>query len=246
MRCTGRTWETIVVDDGAGDVDRRTFAGIDNVTLVALPANRGKGAAVSAGMLAATGRVRIFTDVDLPYGLDHIPVIVDAIERLGFHLVIGDRTLPGSRYSEDLPIGRRIASALFTGFVGRLVTGGFHDTQCGLKGMRGDVADAVFPALRIERFAFDVELVYVALKHRADIRRIPVRLLRNETSSVRLPRDAARGVADVFRIKANQLRGRYACPALVALLAAEREAIAREARGTFSASHHEVRADPRP
>jgi hypothetical protein len=111
-------------------------------------------------------------------------------------------------------LARRAASALFTQFVGRIVTGGFFDTQCGLKGVRGDVADALFPILRVNRFAFDVELVYVALKHRLDIKRIPVQLLHNETSSVRLLRDAVRGGSDVLGIKANQLRGRYDSPAL--------------------------------
>lgn len=230
MRGSGRSWETIVVDDGGGDFGAEPLGDPDTVRLVRLPENRGKGAAVAAGMLAAGGRVRIFTDVDLPYGLDQIPVMADAVERLGFHAVIGDRTLPGSRYAEDLPAGRRIASALFTQFVGRIVTGGFHDTQCGLKGVRGDVADALFPLLRVRRFAFDVELVYVLLKHRADIHRMPVRLLHNETSSVRLPRDAVHGLADVLRIKLHQVRGDYDAPALARLLQDDRDRAAREAR----------------
>jgi hypothetical protein len=112
-------------------------------------------------------------------------------------------------YLADLPLRRRIASALFSQFVGRVVTGGFFDTQCGLKGMRGDVADELFALQRLERFSFDVELVYLALKHKLDIKRIPVQLRNNETSTVRLLRDASQGVVDVFRIKWHQLRGHY-------------------------------------
>jgi hypothetical protein len=107
-----------------------------------------------------------------------------------------------------------MASALCSQFVGSLVTGGFFDTQCGLKAMRGDVADAVFPLLRVDRFAFDVELVYVALKHRLDLRRIPVRLVSNETSSVRVVRDSVRAVRDVLGIKWNQVRHAYQSPVL--------------------------------
>jgi hypothetical protein len=110
------------------------------------------------------------------------------------------------------------------------VTGGFFDTQCGLKGLRGDVADALFPILRVDRFAFDVELVYVALKHRLDIKRIPVRLVHNETSSVRLLRDATRGAVDVFRIKASQLGGRYDAPALDDIVRGLRSGARRRAR----------------
>ena len=233
MRESHRTWETIVVDDGGGDFGGIPFVDGSHATLIEVPRNRGKGAAVTAGMLAATGRVRIFTDVDLPYGLSPVPLIADAIERRGFHLVIGDRTLRESRYAEDLPLGRRFASALFTEFVGRLVTGGFFDTQCGLKGVRGDVADTLFRALRIERFAFDVELVYVALKHRADIHRIPVRLLRNDTSSVRLLRDSIRGFGDVLRIKLHQVRGHYAAPALANVLHRDRASAAAAANDAW-------------
>ena len=209
----GLSWEVIVVDDGGGDFDSHEWRNDPRVRLLVHGHNRGKGAAVRTGMLAATGDCRVFTDVDLPFGTGHLAVMC-AYLREGFHMVIGDRSMPSSRYHQATAVPRRLASALFTGFVGRVVTGGFFDTQCGLKGLRGDVADALFPILQLDRFAFDVELVYVALKHRLDIKRIPVQLLHNETSSVRLLRDSTQGLIDIFRIKANQLRGRYVSAAL--------------------------------
>ena len=211
---SGLSWEVIVVDDGANDF---------------VPHEWHDRAGVRTGMLAATGHARVFTDVDLPFGTDLFPAM-HAFLRDGFHLVIGDRSLPGSTYHQATSWSRRAASALFTEFVGRIVTGGFFDTQCGLKGVRGDVADALFPLLRVDRFAFDVELVYVALKHRLDIKRIPVQLLHNETSSVRLARDAVRGAIDVFRIKANQIGGQYQSRALEAIVRSDFEAVARGAR----------------
>jgi dolichyl-phosphate beta-glucosyltransferase len=214
MEQTNLSWEIIVVDDGGGDFAPDEWSADPNVSLIRLPRNRGKGAAVRAGMLAARGRARIFTDVDLPYGTGLFPVIESYLLDRGFHVVIGDRSLPDSSYRVQLSPGRQLASAVFTGFVGTLVTGGFFDTQCGLKGVRGDVADQLFPLLRVDRFAFDVELVYVALKHRLDIKRIPVQLVHNETSSVRLLRDSARGLIDVVRIKERQLRRQYASDGL--------------------------------
>lgn len=210
----GGAWEIIVVDDGGGDFPPGPPWDDEAVRLLRLPVNRGKGAAVAAGMKAAGGRVRIYTDVDLPYGSHLIPVIVQYLARHPFHVVIGDRTLSSSSYHQKIDWKRRAASRLYSRFVGRLVTGGFFDTQCGLKGFRGDVADHLFGLLRVERFAFDVELIYVSLIHRLDIKRIPVRLRRNETSSVRLTRDAIRGFVDTFRIKYNQVLGRYDCPEL--------------------------------
>jgi dolichyl-phosphate beta-glucosyltransferase len=165
-------------------------------------------------MTAARGHVRIYTDVDLPYDLALLPLIVTLVVDRNFHVVIGDRTLPDSRYSTELSVGRRLASGVFTQVVGTLVTGGFFDTQCGLKGIRSDVADELFRLRRIDRFAFDVELVYLALYHRLDVKRIPVRLRNNETSSVRLLRDSARGMFDVLSIKYHQLRKHYESPVL--------------------------------
>jgi glycosyltransferase involved in cell wall biosynthesis len=225
-----RSWEIIVVDDGGGDFEGDAFVNEANVRLLKLPRNQGKGAAVRAGMLAATGRVRVFTDIDLPYDLELLPTIERLISKGAFHVIIGDRTLSSSTYHSRTTVARRMASAVFSQFVGTVVTGGFFDTQCGIKGIRGDVAELLFPMLRLNRFAFDVELVYVALKNHLDIHRIPVQLRHNETSSVRLLRDASQGVVDVARIKWNQLHGQYESAALDDMIRSEFEAAVRAAQ----------------
>jgi dolichyl-phosphate beta-glucosyltransferase len=220
LEASGRTWEIVVVDDGGSD-----FAGSlsadERIRLVVLPFNRGKGAAVRAGMLAARGRVRIYTDVDLPYAPELFLVVADYVMRRGFHMVVGDRTLPDAKYAAAIGWQRRLASALFSIFVGKLVTGGFFDTQCGLKGMRGDVAELVFGSTRIDRFAFDVEVLYLALIARIDIKRVPVQLINNETSSVRLVHDSLRMLYDVFRMKYYRMRGSYPTRALADIVSAD-------------------------
>lgn len=222
------SWEVVVVDDGGGDFDadaRAAFKG--PARLIELPENRGKGAAVRAGMLAASGRVRVFTDVDLPFGPDAIPLAAEFVGGHGFHLAVGDRTLPQSRYELNVGWRRRLASAIFSSFVGTFLTGGFFDTQCGFKAFRDDVADAIFGVARIDRFASDVELLYVALSHRADIKRVPVELRSNSTSSVRIVRDSLRMLADVVRIRAYARRGHYRRSPLAAIVQRDLEA-ARE------------------
>ncbi|MBA3496809.1 MAG: glycosyltransferase [Gemmatimonadales bacterium] len=222
-------WEVVVVDDGGHDFPGSALPTDSHVTLVQLQQNRGKGAAVRAGMASARGAVRIFTDVDLPFGVRAFPMIMEYILTYGFHLVIGDRTMPQSRYRLEIPRMRRAASAIFSTFVGRIVTGGYYDTQCGLKGVRGDVADAIFPLLRVDGFAFDVELIYLALKSKADIKRIPVVLETNTSSSVRLFRDGCHGCVDIARIKLNEAAGRYASKELSLLLASDIHANAARA-----------------
>lgn len=204
------THEVIIVDDGSqdhghtGDVARRL-----GCRYMELPRNSGKGAAVRQGMLAASGRFRIFTDADVPFELEAIERILYYLDFKEFHFVTGDRTLPDSRYFAQVSIARRLASAAASTIVSRFIAGGWLDTQCGIKGFQGRVADDLFGVTRVRRFAFDVELFYVALKRNYDIKRIPVRLRSNDTSSVRLAVDGPSFVADLARIRWNQFCGRY-------------------------------------
>jgi len=219
------SWEIIVVDDGGNDFAAHPLPAVPGVRLLRHARNLGKGAAVRTGMLAATGRVRVFTDVDLPYDRELIPLMAEVITARGFHLAIGDRTLPGSTYAEATSLTRRALSAVASRFIGTLVTGGFFDTQCGIKAVRGDVADELFRLVRIGRFAFEVEVVYLALKYGLDVKRVPVRLRRNLGSSVRPMRDALRSLADLVSMKLRQVRGRYRSEALERLVAAEHAAL---------------------
>src|SRR5512141_2922435 len=219
------SYEIIVVDDGVGDCepllrDLPTGPG-GQVHVITLPQNRGKGGAVAAGMKSASGLVRVFTDIDIPYGTTPVMLVESLIRTRDFHMVIGDRTFPQSRYETELPFGRKLASGVFSKITATMVTGGFFDTQCGLKGFRGDVAEALFGLQTVERFAFDVELIYLALTYGLEIKRIPVMLDANGTSSVRIGRDSTQTLIDLARIKTNQWRGAYESDLLRGLIARE-------------------------
>jgi dolichyl-phosphate beta-glucosyltransferase len=234
------SFEVVVVDDGGGDFDA-SWPEEGPVRLLRLPANRGKGEAVRAGMLACRGRVRVFTDVDLPYDLELIAVAARCIGERGFHLAVGDRNLPGASYAREVGWRRRFASAVFSRLVALCLTGGFFDTQCGFKAFRDDVAGALFGLSRIDRYAFDVELLYLALLYRADIKRIPVQLRNNDTSAVRLLRDSLRMLLDIARIRLYAWRGAYRSPALAEIVAGDYAALAAGAAG---ASGPVALADP--
>jgi dolichyl-phosphate beta-glucosyltransferase len=206
--------EIVVADDGSTDGTSDLLPPDPRVRVVQLPRNRGKGAALRAGMLEARGKVRIFTDADLPYGTAPIAYAYGYISKRRFHAVIGDRTLPGSRYAHT-GLLRSGISAIASFTFRTLVTGGVYDTQCGLKGFRGDVADELFRLAAVNGFAIDVELIYLLLKYRLDVKRIPVRLQQNAPSSVRVLRDSLRASVDILRMRARWARGRYASQALV-------------------------------
>src|SRR5450759_539355 len=213
------SWEIVLVDDGSTDGTASLVPADSRVTVVRLATNRGKFAAVKAGMAAATGRCRVFTDADVPYDLEALPYVESLVNTRGFHVIVGDRALTESIYGKRLTRSRAAASRGFSFLVRMLVTGGLFDTQCGLKGFRGDVADALFPLLTVEGFAGDVELLYVALKYNLEIRRIPVRLRKSESSTVRFGTHAPGMLREVLRLRRKWVRGLYESEALRRLAA---------------------------
>jgi dolichyl-phosphate beta-glucosyltransferase len=205
------SWEVIVVDDGSND-QGATEAVCKKLGCIfcSNEKNLGKGAAVRTGMKAAHGLFRIFTDADIPYELDAIGTMLRYLDFKEFQLVIGDRNLKGSSYLSEISGVRKLTSVFFTRFVGTIVTANFFDTQCGLKGFRGDVADFIFRHARLDGFAFDVEVLYIALKQNFEIKRIPVRLMSNmEKSTVRVVKHGISMFFDLFKIKINNVRGLY-------------------------------------
>ena len=204
-------FEIIIVDDGSTDGTTAALGPLldDRVRLISLPENLGKFAALKAGMAVANGECRVFTDADLPYDLEAVPYIVNLINGRAFDIVVGDRALPESVSLTNARVARKLSSRIFSYSVRMLVTGGLFDSQCGIKGFRNEVADAIFPLVTDESFSGDVELLYIALKHNLSIRRIPVRLQRASPSTVRLRFHSLPMLARILRLRHNWNSGRY-------------------------------------
>ncbi len=206
----GVSHELIVADDGSeDDGETARVASSLGCDYVRNPVNQGKGAAVRRGMLRACGAYRIFTDCDVPYELTTIERFLYYLDVKEYHFVAGDRNLPQSRYYAQVPVTRKVASRACSFIVGRFVATGWFDTQCGIKGFRDHVAEDLFSVARVDRFAFDVELFYVALKRNYDIKRLPVELRCQEGSSVSVLRDGLAMVRDLGAIRIHQLTGHY-------------------------------------
>lgn len=200
-------YEILVMDDGSTD-DTASRAAAAGATVHTLDANRGKGAAVRAGMLRARGRAVVFTDADLAYSPDLVLDVVDQVEQ-GWDVVVGSRrhddtnTLVRARRLREL--GGRVIN-----FLTQLVLlGNFHDTQCGLKGFRSDVAQAIFERTRIDGFAFDVEVFLIAEQDHLSLTEIPVAVTNRAGSSVRIVGHTLELVIDLFRIRRWAGEGRY-------------------------------------
>jgi dolichyl-phosphate beta-glucosyltransferase len=202
-------YEIILVDDGGNNKIPDSFESHPSIRFLHSGVNRGKGTAVKKGMLAAKGQFRLFTDADLPYELSVIDTILNYLDKKDMHMVAGDRTLQGSQYYGHISQNRELGSKLFRFIAGRFVTGGIHDTQCGIKGFQASTAKELFSRSRINGFAFDAEIYYLALKRNLDIKKIPVKLRSNQGKSVRLIKHGMGMIIDLFVIVANYYRGLY-------------------------------------
>ena len=167
--------EIIVVDDGSTDETAQVaeqsfqnFSGRISSHLIRVPANRGKGHAVRAGLLAARAPIALFSDADLSTPLTETPKLVAPIRAGEYDLVFGSRALDRSLIGTHQPWRREQSGRVFNRVM-RLATGlPFWDTQCGFKAFRMDVCRPIVEASAIDRFGFDVELLYVA--HLAGLR----------------------------------------------------------------------------
>lgn len=200
--------EIVVVDDGSvdGTGEEAESAGADKV--VRQPENRGKGAAVRAGALAADGRTVAFVDADLAYPPAQILRLLGEVEA-GWDVVVGSR-----RHIDTTTLVRARRLRIVTGRLFNLLTtavllGHYRDTQCGLKAFRSDVARLLFRHTRIDGFAFDVEVFHLAERYRLSLTEVPVSLSNTDVSTVRVGPESVRMVRDLFRIRRWAGRGLY-------------------------------------
>lgn len=195
--------EILVVDDGSQDRTAevvRAFAAVHpEVRLLQQPRNRGKGAAIQAGVAATRGELVLFSDADLSTPIEELPRLEAALAD-GAAVAIASRAVAGARIEEHQPFYREWMGKSFNRMVQWLVLPGLHDTQCGFKLFRGEAARALFPQLTIPGFGFDVEVLYVARRQGLVIREVPVAWRNSRQSKVSPLRDAWRMLGDLFRI----------------------------------------------
>ena len=200
--------EVVVVDDGSDDgtAEAAEAAGADRV--VRMERNSGKGAAVRAGVRAATGSTIAFTDADLAYGPAQVAELLVLVEA-GYDMVVGSRRHTDTRTLVRAGRLREAGGRLVNLATHALLLGQYRDTQCGLKAFRADVARDLFNASTLDGFAFDVELFHLAERWRLSLAEVPVEVEHSERSTVRVVRDGARLITDLTRIRQRSRRGGY-------------------------------------
>src|SRR5215813_2249089 len=207
--------ELIVVDDGSSDdtadLARRLFAdaGTLRTSVISYMSNLGKGRAVRLGLLAARGDVALFSDADLSTPITEAPKLVEPIVSGEYDVTFGSRALDRQLIGVHQSWRREQGGRVFNLAV-RLATGlPFWDTQCGFKAFRMSVCRPLVEAATIDRFGFDVELLYVCYRAGLKLREIPVRWDHSEGSKVSLAGDSFKMLSEVALIRRQARRGVY-------------------------------------
>jgi dolichyl-phosphate beta-glucosyltransferase len=209
-----RNWraEVLVVNDGSTD---RTAAIVQEfaelhpeVRLLNNPGNRGKGFSVRQGVLHAVGEMVMFTDADLSAPMEEAEPLFEAL-RQGADIAIGSRWLERKRQTLKQPLYRQFFGRCFNAIT-RLVMGlPFADTQCGFKAFRRSVAQTIFQLQRIERWGFDPELLFIALKRGYKVREVPVTWGHDERSRLSYLKDGVKMLEEIAYIRWEAFAGAY-------------------------------------
>ncbi|MBI3693587.1 MAG: glycosyltransferase family 2 protein [Acidobacteria bacterium] len=209
--------EVVVVNDGSRDGTAeaaRAFAASHAgsripVRVLENPGNRGKGYSVRHGMLETQGDWALFSDADLSSPIEEHEKLQAAADAGGYDIAIGSRALDRSLIGLHQSVFRENAGRVFNGLM-RLTTGlPFHDTQCGFKLFRRPAAREIFCRQRLERFGFDVEVLYLARKLGFRTVEVPVRWDHSEGTKVSMLGDSLDMFWDLWRVRRNDWRGLY-------------------------------------
>jgi dolichyl-phosphate beta-glucosyltransferase len=212
IRSRGWDAEVLVVDDGSTD---NTAALVESwgrehpeVRLIRNGRNRGKGYSVRSGMLRAAGEVVMFTDADLSSPIEEAERLFAAIDA-GADIAIGSRWLTGRRIVHAQPLYRRVFGRCFNALTRTIMRLPFADTQCGFKAFRREAAQLVFGLQGIERWGFDPEILFIAIKRGLRITEVPVTWGHDERSRISYLRDGMQMLIELVYVRWSALRGRY-------------------------------------
>ncbi len=198
--------EVLLVDDGSHDDTstklKELINGFPNLAVKAISfaVNRGKGAAVREGMRKATGTYRLFADADNATPIEEIERLLPMV-KTSESIVIGSRGLDSTKLEVRQPWWRERAGRIFNALLRFIVGLPFHDTQCGFKLFGAKAAEICFRKQRLDGFAFDVELLWIARSHHFPVTEVPVRWRHVPQSRVQLLTHGFRMAIDALRIR---------------------------------------------
>ena len=215
VRSHGWNAEIIVVNDGSSDNTAEVVLEIarsaPELRLIQNPGNRGKGYSVRSGILQALGEVVMFTDADLSSPMEEAERLFAAIAA-GADIAIGSRWLESSRQTHRQPLYRQGFGRCFNGVTRAIMQLPFADTQCGFKAFTRHAAQTVFQLQTIERWGFDPEILFIALKRGFRVVEVPVSWAHDARTRMSYLRDGLVMLEELVRVRWNAFTGLYDKP----------------------------------
>ena len=206
-------YEIVVVDDGSQDdtvgVATAAAATIPNLRVVRQVPNRGKGAAVRVGMLAARGQIRVMCDADGSMPPAELPKLLAPIIACKAEIAIGSRYVEGAKTDIKQPFYRVLWSRLCNRVIQKSLVPGVRDTQCGFKAFTAEAARDLFRYGRIDGWAFDLEILALARRRGFSIAEIGVEWKDDGRSRVNPLKDMWKVIREAIAIRRNLRRGVY-------------------------------------
>ncbi|HWC15574.1 MAG TPA: dolichyl-phosphate beta-glucosyltransferase [Terriglobales bacterium] len=208
--------EIIVVNDGSSD---NTAAVVQEyarrnpiIRILENPGNRGKGYSVRNGMLNASGQILLFTDADLSSPIEEAEKLFAVIENGEADVAIGSRYLRSELQTRKQPLHRRMMGRAFNLALKTILGLSYADTQCGFKAFSRKAVMTIFPNMKIERWGFDPEILFLARRYGLRVAEIPVSWAHDHRSKINPLRDGTRMLGELLRVRMNSMGGKYVAP----------------------------------
>jgi len=206
-------YEILVVNDGSKDktveIAKGLISKIKNLIVTGYKKNQGKGYAVRFGMLEAKGDYRLFTDADNSTSIDHVEKIWPEFKK-GFDIIIGSRDIKGAVSDPPQPWIRKLILGEGFKLYRKIIIGLWEteDTQCGFKCFTKKATEKIFQKCRINRFAFDPEILVIAKKLGYEIKEIPIYWKNDPESKVKF-KSIIKMALDLIKIRLNLIKRVY-------------------------------------
>ena len=202
--------EVVIVENGSSDATLQIASDAaqadERFRAIQLP-HRGKGRAIREGVAARAGKNIVLCDADFSMPVEEVSTLLHAVQN-GADVAIGSREVAGARRIGE-PAHRHLMGRVFNWLVRAIAVPGIEDTQCGFKAFRGQVARELFRQQRIDGWAFDVEVLFLAARRGYSIREVPITWRYDPSSRVSPVRDTIAMMRELIAIRFNAMRGVY-------------------------------------
>lgn len=193
-------WEFIFVNDGSGDNTEKIIKNYKFIKLISYAKNQGKGYALKQGVKQATKPLVLLCDVDFSTPLTELAMLYQPMLK-GVDIVIGSRKVKGAKITKHQSIWREWLGRQFTNLTNLWLDTKVSDATCGFKLFTAKAAKKLFSLVRINRWAYDAEILYLAKKLNFSVKEIPIIWKNDAKTKVNLFKDIIRSIVDLIRIK---------------------------------------------